>query len=246
MTYFIFLRRKKTLVNNQAMLAQKVGQMERTIDSQLEELKNLTVEMGGQVEKALQSVVVGISKKDLQQFKNVHQIEQLINDLQIKIDNSCLEVLAKQGPVAKDLRLILSIIKINTDLERMGDQCVNVAHIGREVLERSHDISFQDIELMADSVKKMVKTALDSFVKMSQSMAESVLLMDDDVDRLRNKIFSESTAKMKTQPQQIENLLDLILVARNLERLGDHSTNIAEDVIFALTGKDIRHKGIGV
>lgn len=219
--------------------------MERTIDTQLEDLKNLTVEMGGQVEKALQTVVVGISRRDLQQFSHVHKIEELINDLQIKIDNACLEVLAKQGPVAKDLRLILSIIKINTDLERMGDQCVNIAHIGRELLERSSNISFQDIEQMATTVKKMVKAALDSFVKMDAKMAQDVLMMDDEVDLLRNKIFSESTSRMKTEPMQIENLLDLILVARNLERLGDHSTNIAEDVIFALTGKDIRHKAPG-
>ncbi|MBC7466763.1 MAG: phosphate signaling complex protein PhoU [Bdellovibrio sp.] len=219
--------------------------MERTIDAQLEDLKNLTVEMGGQVEKALQTTVLGISRRDPQQFSNVHKIEELVNDLQIKIDNACLEVLAKQGPVAKDLRLILSIIKINTDLERMGDQCVNIAHIGREVLERTNNISFQDIEQMATTVKKMVKAALDSFVKMNVTMAREVLLMDDEVDSLRNKIFSESTARMKIEPAQIENLLDLILIARNLERLGDHSTNIAEDVIFALTGKDIRHQGAG-
>lgn len=219
--------------------------MERTIDSQLEDLKNLTVEMGGQVEKALQNVAVGISRRDATQFASVHKIEELINDLQIKIDNACLQVLAKQGPVAKDLRLILSIIKINTDLERMGDQCVNIAHIGREVLERTSNISFQDIEQMAVTVKKMVKAALDSFVQMNTTMAQGVLLMDDEVDLLRNKIFSGSTARMKTEPDNIENLLDLILIARNLERLGDHSTNIAEDVIFALTGKDIRHQGAG-
>ena len=216
--------------------------MERTIDSQLEELKNLTVEMGGQVEKALQTVLLGINRRDLQQFSAVHKIEELVNDLQIKIDNACLEVLAKQGPVAKDLRFILSIIKINTDLERMGDQCVNIAYIGKDVLSRSPNISFQDIEVMAVTVKNMVKAALDSFVQMNTEMAKDILVMDDEVDRLKNKVVVEAIAKMKVQPDQVENLLDLILVARNLERLGDHSTNIAEDVIFALTGKDIRHQ----
>ncbi|OFZ29043.1 MAG: phosphate transport system regulatory protein PhoU [Bdellovibrionales bacterium RIFCSPHIGHO2_01_FULL_40_29] len=216
--------------------------MERTIDSQLEDLKNLTVEMGGQVEKALQTVLNGVSRRDLQQFASVHTIEQSINDLQIKIDNACLEVLAKQGPVARDLRFILSIIKINTDLERMGDQCVNIAYIGKDVLNRSNNISFQDIEVMASTVKTMVKAALDSFVKMSSTMAKDVLVMDDEIDRLKNKVVSDAISRMKIQPEQVENLLDLILIARNLERLGDHSTNIAEDVIFALTGKDIRHQ----
>ncbi len=216
--------------------------MERTIDSQLEDLKNLTVEMGGQVEKALQMVLLGISRRDIQHFLSVHKTEELINDLQIKIDNACLEVLAKQGPVAKDLRFILSVIKINTDLERMGDQCVNIAYIGKDILSRSNPISFQDTEGMAATVKNMVKAALDSFVKMNSNMAKDVLVMDDEVDRLKNKVVVDSIAKMKTQPEQVENLLDLILIARNLERLGDHSTNIAEDVIFALTGKDIRHQ----
>ncbi len=218
--------------------------MERTIDSQLEDLKNLTVEMGGQVEKALQLVLHGIARRDLQQFLSVHKTEELINDLQIKIDNACLEVLAKQGPVAKDLRFILSIIKINTDLERMGDQCVNIAYIGKDVLARTNHISFQDTEVMAATVKNMVKAALDSFVQMNSAMAKDVLVMDDEIDRLKNKVVIDSIARMKTQPDQVENLLDLILIARNLERLGDHSTNIAEDVIFALTGKDIRHQVI--
>ena len=216
--------------------------MERTIDSQLEDLKNLTVEMGGQVEKALQMVLLGISRRDIQQFLSVHKTEELINELQIKIDNACLEVLAKQGPVAKDLRFILSVIKINTDLERMGDQCVNIAYIGKDVLSRTSSISFQDTEVMAATVKNMVKAALDSFVKMNSNMAKDVLVMDDEIDRLKNKVVVDSIAKMKNQPEQVENLLDLILIARNLERLGDHSTNIAEDVIFALTGKDIRHQ----
>lgn len=218
--------------------------MERTIDSQLEELKNLTVEMGGQVEKALQTVLMGINRRDLQQFSQVHKIEERVNELQIKIDNACLEVLAKQGPVAKDLRFILSIIKINTDLERMGDQCVNIAYIGKDILTRSANVSFQDIEVMASTVKNMVKAALDSFVQMNSNMAKDILVMDDEVDRLKNKVVIESVAKMKVQPDQVENLLDLILIARNLERLGDHSTNIAEDVIFALTGKDIRHQAV--
>lgn len=216
--------------------------MERTIDSQLEDLKNLTVEMGGQVEKALQTVLMGISRRDVQQFLNVHKIEALINDLQIKIDNSCLEVLAKQGPVAKDLRFILSVIKINTDLERMGDQCVNIAYIGKDVLNRENNISFQDVEVMATTVKNMVKAALDSFVQMSSVLAKNVLVMDDEIDRLKNKVVADAVSRMKTQSEQVENNLDLILIARNLERLGDHSTNIAEDVIFALTGKDIRHQ----
>ena len=215
--------------------------MDRIIDSQLEDLKKLMLEMGGFVEKALTFTTTGLLKKDLSLLKEVHRTEQLINDLQIKIDNACLQVLAKQGPVAKDLRLILAIIKINTDLERMGDQCVNIAHIGRELVERGTSRPVPDLELMSSSAAKMVKAALDSFVKMDIEAARQVLGMDDQVDKLRNKIYQESTQSMKKDILNLQDYLDYILIARNLERLGDHSTNIAEDVIFAFSGKDVRH-----
>lgn len=215
--------------------------MERSMDTQLEDLKKLTLEMGGQVEKALQTATQGLLKKENKQLQQVHIFETHINELQIKIDNACLHILAKQGPVAKDLRLILSIIKINTDLERMGDQCVNIAHLGRELLERGFSSSMQDIEMMSVSVNKMVKGSLDSFVKMDVSAAKDIFQMDDEVDRLKNKVYKDSTALMRLQPENIQTLMDFILIARNLERLGDHATNIAEDVIFAFSGKDVRH-----
>ncbi|MBC7743309.1 MAG: phosphate signaling complex protein PhoU [Bdellovibrionaceae bacterium] len=215
--------------------------MERIIDSQLEDLKKLMLEMGGQVEKALQTATEGLLKKENKLLQEVHKFEMHINDLQIKVDNACLQVLAKQGPVAKDLRLILSIIKINTDLERMGDQCVNIAHLGRELLERGFTSSMQDIETMSTSVSKMVKGSLDSFVKMDLVAAQKILEMDDQVDFMKNKVYKDSTELMKQQPQNIQTLMDFILIARNLERLGDHATNIAEDVIFAFSGKDVRH-----
>lgn len=215
--------------------------MERIIDSQLEDLKKLMLEMGGLVEKALLTTTAGLLKKELKLLKEVHQIESLINELQIKIDNSCLQVLAKQGPVAKDLRLILAIIKINTDLERMGDQCVNIAHITRELIERGFVAPLHDLEMMAGCASQMVKAALDSFVKMDVEAAKKVLSTDDQVDAYRTKINQESIQSMKADVEHLQDYLDFILIARNLERLGDHSTNIAEDVIFAFSGKDVRH-----
>lgn len=215
--------------------------MERIIDGQLEELKKLMLEMGGQVERALRAVTDGLLKKDKKYFQEVHSFETTINELQIKIDNECLQLLAKQGPVAKDLRLILSIIKINTDLERMGDQCENIAHLGRELMDRGHSASMQDIDLMTQSVRDMVKGALDSFVKVDVIAAKAILKMDDKVDQLKNKVKKECLEQMKVDTKNIEGLMDMILIARNLERLGDHATNIAEDVIFAFSGKDVRH-----
>lgn len=216
--------------------------MERTIDSQLEDLKKTILEMGGFVEKALSTAIDGFLKKDLSLLSSVHETEKYINEFQIKIDNLCLNILAKQGPVAKDLRLILSIIKINTDLERMGDQCVNIAYLGKDIIKRSsQNLSVSEIEKMAHIVRVMVKGSLDSFVRMDTVAAEKILKMDDDVDQLKNEVTALQIKLIKADANLTESCLDIIQIARNLERLGDHSTNIAEDVIFAFTGKDIRH-----
>jgi len=215
--------------------------MERIMDSQLEELKKLTLEMGGLVEKAITISTSGLLKKELNSLKEVHRIEENINELQKKIDEHCLQVLAKQGPVAKDLRLILSVIKINTDLERMGDQCVNIAHISRELIERGFSNSLSDMEQMFRCTSEMVKASLDCFVRMDVTAAEKVLKMDDQVDAYKKKINQQSIELMKTDTAHLQDHLDYILIARNLERLGDHATNIAEDVIFAFSGKDVRH-----
>jgi phosphate transport system protein len=199
--------------------------------------------MGGNVERALSEATAALMSRSPENFNQVHAIEKKINEDHIAVDNACLAVLAKQGPVAKDLRLILSIVKINTDLERMGDQCVNIAYTGKDYLGRKPLSTLADISRMSDVVRAMVKESLDCFVRGDVELAKKILLMDDEVDTLKNKVFREHLHHMKTSSQDVEACLDLILVARNLERLGDHATNIAEDVIFAFTGKDVRHGG---
>ena len=217
--------------------------MERAIDTHLDDLKKLILTMGGHVEKALAQAIAALMTRDKNQFSEVHEIEKNINAAHLRVDEACLGILAKQGPVAKDLRLILSIIKINTDLERMGDQSVNIAYTGKDYLDRRALNHLSDIKKMADISRVMVKESLDSFVRGDCALAKKVLLMDDEVDQLKNKIFQDMTAHMKVHSQDVEASLDLILIARNLERLGDHATNIAEDVIFAFSGKDVRHGG---
>lgn len=217
--------------------------MERTLDVMLDDLKKMILSMGGYVEKALSHATLALMNRQVELFKEVHEIEKKINEAHIHVDNACVSVLAKQGPVAKDLRLILSIIKINTDLERMGDQSVNIAFTGKDYLSRDSQTNLQDIARMTEIVRTMVKEALDSFVKGDIEQARRILAMDDEVDELKNRVFRELQEHMKKAPQDVEASLDLILIARNLERLGDHATNIAEDVIFACTGKDIRHGG---
>ncbi|MGZ3685698.1 MAG: phosphate signaling complex protein PhoU, partial [Bdellovibrionota bacterium] len=153
------------------------------------------------------------------------------------------ELLARQSPLAADLRLVIAILKISTDLERMGDQAVNISYNAKDYLEGEPVKDLVDIPRMAKEVKAMVRDALDAFVRQDRTLAEEVLLKDDVVDNLKDKVFHELIAYMTRTPTNIKQALDLILIARNLERLGDHATNIAEDVIFAVTGDDIRHGG---
>lgn len=217
--------------------------MERAFDSQLDDLKNLILTMGGHVEKALSVATAALLNRNFEMFQEVHQIEHTINSEHISVDENCTALLAKQGPVAKDLRLIVSILKINTDLERMGDQCVNISHTGKDYLKRNSIANLSDIARMSEIAREMVKASLDSFVRADVFMAKSILSMDDELDQLKNKVFRDVCELMKKSPNDVEAGLDLILIARNLERMGDHSTNIAEDVIYAVTGRDIRHGG---
>lgn len=218
--------------------------MERSIDAQLDELKRQILVMGGHVEKALQEVILGLFKKEEFRFQAVHKMEDQINEDQVRVDNFCLQLLAKQSPVAKDLRMILSIIKINTDLERMGDQATNIAFTAQDYLKRKPLAQAQVLVKMSEVVRHMVKESLDSFVRGDVLLAKKILLMDDEVDETKNQVFKDLSEHMKKNSEDVEASLDIILMARNLERLGDHATNIAEDVIYAVTGQDIRHGGI--
>lgn len=218
--------------------------MERAIDNQIEDLKKMILLMGGHVEKSLAQATVALLSRDVSLFDLVHDVEKLINEEHVKVDNACMNILAKQGPVAKDLRLIISVLKINNDLERMGDQAVNISYTGKDYLSRTPiQAQLNDIQKMSEIAGRMVKGSLDCFVRGDVEQAKKILLMDDEIDSLKNKVFKEATVHMKSHSQDVEAGLDLILIARNLERLGDHATNIAEDVIFAFTGKDVRHGG---
>jgi phosphate transport system protein len=217
--------------------------MDRTIDSGLAKLKDKLLLMGGYVEKAIEEATMGLVEQKADRFTRVHDFEKTVNQLHKEIDEDCLNLLATQSPLARDLRTILAIIKINTDLERMGDQAVNIAYNAAEYLKSPPLKPLIDIPRMAEQARFMVRESLDSFVRVDTKLAEDVLARDDEVDMLKNQIFRELLTYMISDPKRIEQGLNLILIARNLERVGDHATNIAEDVIFIATGEDIRHGG---
>lgn len=215
--------------------------MERHFDVALRELKEQLITMAGWVEKSIEAATTALQKRDQSKLRQVQEAEQKINQAHKDVDNACVKLLALQQPLAADLRLIVAVLKINTDLERMGDQAVNIVDHSEKYLQGDALKPLIDLPVMATEVRFMVKEALDSFIKTNESLARDVIKRDDKVDGLKEKIFQEVQSIIKQNASKVEQGLSLILIARNFERIGDHATNIAEDVIFAITGEDIRH-----
>lgn len=215
--------------------------MKRHIDIAIRELKEKLIAMAGQVERAIAAATEALQSKSPERIQEVFEIEKKINQAHIAVDDACVKLLALQQPLAADLRLIIAVIKINTDLERMGDQAVNIAHNTQRYIAREPLKPLVDLPKMFEEVRFMVREAIDSFVKRDPVFARDVLRRDDAVDALKAKIFDDVVAHMRQDPSKIDQGLALILIARNLERIGDHATNIAEDVIYAISGDDIRH-----
>jgi phosphate transport system protein len=218
--------------------------MERRFEVELKELKNRILAMGGFVEQAVELATQALTARSALKLPEIRLLENRINEAHVEIDGRCLELLARQSPVAADLRLILAIIKINTDLERMGDQAINISYNVQDYSRRDRVELDLNLPHMSANVRVMVRDSLDAFMREDTGLAQKVLESDDEIDRLKNQVFKDLIPYMRAAPEKIEAALDLILIARNLERMADHATNIAEDVIFAFTGEDVRH-GIG-
>ncbi|MDR3606194.1 MAG: phosphate signaling complex protein PhoU [Oligoflexia bacterium] len=217
--------------------------MERHFESELRNLKQRILAMGGAVEASIEEATRALQERAPERFNRVFELEHSINQAHIEVDEACVNLLARQSPLAADLRFVVAVIKINTDLERMGDQAVNIAYNGRAYLEHPPLKPLVDIPKMAEEVRLMTRKALDAFVRQDRALAQEVLNCDDSVDRSKNEIFKELIQFMMKEPSVVPTAINLILIARNLERIGDHATNIAEDVIFLISGDDIRHGG---
>ncbi len=213
----------------------------RHFERQLYELRKRLLEMGGLVESAIYRSVLSLVEKDEKQAQEVLQNESRINQMEIEIDDLATGLLALQQPMATDLRFITAAIKINNDLERMGDHAVNIAERSLSLMHEPAIMPLIDIPHMAELVESMVRQSLDSFVEKDADLARSVLVSDDAVDELRDSIYNELVAHMQRDPSSIRQCVDLMFVARNLERIADHATNIAEDVVFLVDGVDVRH-----
>ncbi len=208
---------------------------------ELETLKTSLLEMSALVEVAIQRSVIAVTQKDRSAAEEVFLNEAKINAKEIQIDDAAVSLLALQQPMAADLRLIVAVLKINTDLERMGDLAANTAQRAMSLMEVPVIKPMIDIPHIAGLVQSMVRKALDAFVQRDPVLARSVLASDDAVDSLRTASYHELVSFMEQDPQNIQQALDLLAVTRNLERIADHSTNIAEDVLFLVKGIDVRH-----
>jgi phosphate transport system protein len=213
----------------------------RHFQDELDQLKARLLEMGGLAEDRLRQVVRGLVERDTAAIERVLAGDHAINALHIEIDDRCFKLLALHQPMAVDLRAIVSAVKINTDLERVGDLAVNIAEAATRYLLHPPVKELIDIPRMADIAQNMLRDALDAFVRKDLPLAQSVLDRDDELDMLKTLVFRELLDYMLKKPVTIEPSLDLILVSRHLERIGDHATNIAEDVIFLVSARDVRH-----
>jgi phosphate transport system protein len=215
--------------------------MERHFDQDLQQLKERILYMGSLAETMIHIAVKALvdRKKDLTQ--DVYRQEEEVNKLHIEIDDRCITMIALHQPAASDLRFIAAGMKINADLERIADQAVNICETTEYLLQEPQLKPLIDVPRMAQIASKMLKDALDAFVNRDENLARSVLTRDDEVDELKEQVFRELLTYMISDPTTIKRGLDLILISRNLERIADHATNIAEDVVFVIVGKDIRH-----
>ncbi len=208
---------------------------------ELEQLKSKLLEMSSLVESAIYRSITAVVQKDESLANEVLKNEGRINQIEIEIDEFAISLLALQQPMAQDLRFLVASLKINNDLERMGDLAVNIANRALSLLSEPIVKPMIDIPHIAALVQSMVRKSLDAFVSRDADLARSVLASDDAVDDLRNASFHELISFMEQDPRNIRQSVDLLSVVRNLERIADHATNIAEDVMFLAKGIDVRH-----
>lgn len=218
-----------------------VERVPRHFQEELEQLKASLLEMGGLAEENVRLAVKGLVERERETVDKALGGDEPVNTLHIEVDGRCFRLLALYQPMAADLRSIVAAVKINTDLERVGDLAVNIAEAGRRYILHPPVKKLIDIPRMASIAQTMLRDALDAFVRRDMALAQHVLNEDDRLDTLKTQIFRELLTYMLQDPTTIEPALDLILVSRHLERIGDHATNIAEDVIFIVSARDVRH-----
>lgn len=215
--------------------------MERHFDEQLQTLKNQLMKMSALAEVMIADAVKTVVERDAGAVSPVYEREELVNQMEIEIDESCLTLIALHQPTAGDLRFIMGVVKTNAELERLADEAVNIVQKAEHLLNTAQLKPFEIIPEMAAIARGMVRDSLRAFVNRNVDLAREVLLRDDRLDNLKAKIADVLTDYMTQDPAAVTRALDLLLISRYLERIGDHATNISEVTIFVVEGLDVRH-----
>ncbi len=211
------------------------------LQKELDKIKKRVLSLGALVEERVHLAAKAVATKDLELCEKIIRDDHDIDEMEVEVEEECLKILALHQPVAIDLRFIIAVIKINNDLERIGDQAVNIAQrMAFSTTRRPFDVSF-DYSGMAEKAQDMLRKSLDALVNFDLDLAFKVLTLDDEVDRIKDEAYDQIKAEIQRHPERVGFLINMLLVSRHLERLADHATNIAEEVIYLVEGEIVRH-----
>ena len=222
--------------------------MHRRFDEQIQRLNQQLLLMSGHAESIIRKAVEALMRRDPALADEVFADDRVIDRMEIDIEEACVQLLALQQPLASDLRLITSALKISNDLERIGDHAVNIAGCAKELVGKPPVRPLADLPELSDKATAMLRDALDAFVRRDPEAARLLVRRDDEVDALNRRMFAELMGRMIADPQQVDRSMTFVLVGRNLERIGDLATNIAEEVVFIAEARIIKHhadEGLG-
>ena len=216
--------------------------MKRHLQKELENLKKRILSLGAMAEERVRMSIRAFETRDGALARQIIESDVEIDAAEVEVEEECLKIIALHQPVAVDLRFINIVIKINNDLERVGDEAVNIAERVENIAKRLPLSAPFEFSTMAEKTEAMLKDSLDALVNQDVDLAYKVCLDDDDVDRMNHMIYDEVKDAIKKQPDRVATLLNLLLIARHLERIADHATNIAEEVIYMIEGEISRHR----
>ena len=219
--------------------------MERHLDQDLDRVRQMLLKMGGMVEGMVAKATQALLERSSRLCTEVIEGDNEVDQLEIEIDETVHSIMSRKQPIAVDLRFLVAVMKINSDLERIGDSAVNIAQSAEQINDQPPLKPYIDLPHLSELVQKMVRNSLDAFVRRDTQLATEVCGSDDEVDGLYKQIFRELLTYMIEDPKTVSRALHLLLISRNLERIADHATNIAEDVIYYVEGRDIRHSMAG-
>lgn len=215
--------------------------MAKHLQRELEKIKKAILTLGAMVEDRVRQAVRAVEDRDAEIAQDIIQADHEIDEMEVELEEECLKVLALHQPVAVDLRFLIAVIKINNELESIGDQAVNIAQRVKIIAKETRSTVPFDYSLMAEKAQNMLKKSLDALVNLDLDLAFKVLLIDDEVDQLRNEAYDSIKQAMTAEPDRAGFMINLLLISRHFERLADHTTNIAEEVIYLIEGEIVRH-----